>query len=63
MSIRNITIKCVLATKIGDSLLRDDEGNLLPIYPDTFYERGIKGYWMLKRIGLSWVILRVLVVL
>ena len=55
-------IKCVYATKIGDSLLRDEEGVLLSIYPDTFYERGIKGYWMLKQVGNSWVIQRVLVV-
>ena len=54
-------IKCVYATKIGDSLLRDEEGVLLSIYPDTFYERGIKGYWMLKQVGNFWVIVRVLV--
>lgn len=54
-------IICVYATKIGDSLLRDEEGNLLLIHPDTFYERGLKGYWMLKRIGSNWKILRVLV--
>ena len=63
MSAKNFTIKCILATKIGDSLLRDEEGNLLPIYPDTFYEKGIKGYWMLKQIGMTWVILRVMVML
>ena len=54
-------IKCVYATKIGDSLLRDEEGSLLSIYPNTFYEKGIEGYWMLKRIGDFWVIERVLV--
>ena len=55
-------IKCVYATKIGDSLLRDEEGSLLSIYPNTFYEKGIEGYWMLKRIGDFWVIERVLVI-
>ena len=53
-------IKCIYATKIGDSLLRDEDGSLHTIFPDTFYERGSKGYWMLKRIGMTWKILRVL---
>lgn len=52
-----LTIKCILATKIGDSLLRDEVGNLIPIYPDTFYERGIAGYWQLKEIGMNWKII------
>lgn len=46
-----LTIKCILGQKVGDSLIRDENGNLISIYPDTFYEKGIKGYWMLKRVG------------
>ena len=55
------SIKCVYATKIGDSLLRDEEGSLILIHPDTFYDRGVSGYWMLKKIGSNWKILRVLI--
>lgn len=53
-------IICVHGTKIGDSLLRDEVGNLLFLYPDTFYIKGIIGYWMLKRVGTRWQILKVL---
>lgn len=54
------TIICVYATKIGDSLLRDEEGNLITIYPDLFYEKSLKGFWMLKKIGGWWKIIRYL---
>ena len=50
----NLSIKCVKGQKIGDSLLKLDNGNLLSIYPDTFYDRGLKGFWMIKRIG-NWL--------
>lgn len=53
-------IKCVYATKLGDSLLRDEEGNLLSIYPDTFYKKGTEGYWMLKYTCNWWKIIRFL---
>lgn len=49
--IKNLSIKCVKGQKIGDSLLKLDDGNLLSIYPDTFYNKGLKGFWMVKRIG------------
>jgi hypothetical protein len=55
-------IKCILATKVGDSLLCEDDGSLQPIYPNTFYEVGIKAYWMLKLIGNYWIVVRVLIV-
>lgn len=55
-------IKCIRGTKIGDSLLRNEDGNLQSIYPDTFYPKGIEGYWMLKRIGNWWKILKVLII-
>ena len=48
---KTISIKCVKGQKIGDSLLKLDNGNLLSIYPDAFYDRGLEGFWMLKRIG------------
>lgn len=47
----NLSIKCVKGQKVGDSLLKLEDGVLLPIYPDTFYDRGLNGFWMLKRIG------------
>lgn len=47
----NLSIKCVKGQKIGDSLLELDNGNFLSIYPDTFYDRGLKGFWMIKKIG------------
>lgn len=56
----NLTIKCVLGQKIGDSLIRDEDGNLLSIYPDTFYERNVLGYWQLKRAGDWLIVLRFL---
>lgn len=49
-----LSIKCVKGQKIGDSLLMLEDNNLLSIYPDTFYERGIEGYWMLKKAG-NWL--------
>lgn len=53
-------IKCIYGTKIGDSLIRNEDGSLQSIYPDTFYQRGIAGYWMLKRIGDWWKIIKFL---
>lgn len=53
-------IKCVYATKIGDSILQDEDGSPIFIYPNTFYKKGAKGWWMLKRIETWWVIIRVL---
>ena len=29
-------IKCIRGTKVGDSLIRNEDGSLQPIYPDTF---------------------------
>ena len=55
-------IKCVHGSKIGDSLIRTDDGNLQSIYPDTFYPRNVSAYWMLKRIGNWWKIIKVLIV-
>lgn len=49
--IKNLSIKCVKGQKIGDSLLLLDNGNLLSIYPDIFYDRGLEGFWMVKRVG------------
>lgn len=57
---RESTIICVKATKIGDSLLRDEVGSLILIHPDSFYEKGLEGFWMLKRIGYNWKIIRFL---
>lgn len=54
-------IRCVKATKVGDSILKTEDGNLQPIYPDTHYDRGTNGYWMLKRIGNFWIILQFLI--
>lgn len=55
-------IKCIRGTKVGDSLIRNEDGSLQSIYPDTFYPKGIIGYWMLKRIGDWWKILKVLII-
>lgn len=54
-------IKCIRGTKIGDSLIRNEDGSLQSIYPDTFYPKST-GYWMLKRIGNWWKIIKVLIV-
>lgn len=53
-------IICVKGYKVGDSLIREEDGSLLPVYPDTFYPRNVLGYWNLKRIGNYWVIIKVL---
>lgn len=53
-------IICIKATKVADSLLEFDNGNLFPIYPDTFYNKGTKGYWMLKQIGYQYQIIKYL---
>lgn len=53
-------IVCVKGIKVGDSLIRDEEGNLLFLYPDTFYPRFTMAYWMLKDLGDRWQILKYL---
>lgn len=55
-----LSIKCVKGQKVGDSLIQLEDESLQPIYPDTFYNRFIKAYWMLKRVGDTWIILKVL---
>lgn len=55
-----LTLKCVRGVKIGDSLIRDDDGNLQSVYPDSFYPTGTDAYWMLKRIGNWWKIVKVM---
>lgn len=57
-----LTIKCIYGTKLGDSILIDEDGSIVPIHPDTFYEVNLSGYWELKKVGMKWEILRVLVV-
>ena len=42
---------CVLAKKIGDSLLELSSGELLSIYPDFHYERGTMGFFLLRKFG------------
>lgn len=51
---KNLTIKCVKGQKVGDSLLELEDGSLQPIFPETFYNRNIMGYWMLKQLGYKW---------
>ena len=47
--------------KIGDSLIRDDEGSLISIEPDTFFEVDNRvGYWQLLPKNHRFQILRVL---
>lgn len=55
-----LSVICVKGQKVGDSLLILENGNPLSIYPDIFYDKNIEGYWMLKRIGDWWKILRFL---
>lgn len=57
-----LTIKCIYGTKLGDSILIDEDGSIVPIHPDTFYEVNLSGYWNLKQVGMKWEILQVLVV-
>ena len=53
---------CVKGFKVGDSLIRKEDGSLLSIYPDTFYDRGVDGYWLLRKIGDFWVVVKVLLI-
>ena len=53
-------IKCIRGIKVGDSLLRTEDGDLQPIFPDTFYPRKLNAYWMLKRIGEWWKVIKIL---
>lgn len=55
-------IICVKGIKIGDSVLKLEDGTLQCIYPDTHYVRGHEGYWMLQKIDPYWKIIRVLLV-
>lgn len=61
MKIMNkLIIKCVLGEKIGDSLIRTEDGNLQLIFPDTFYPRNVKAFWQLHKVGYTWEILKFL---
>lgn len=51
--------KCIFGTKVGDSLLRNEDGKLISVFPDEFYKSGSRGYWLLKRHRNWWKILRV----
>lgn len=51
---------CVKGEKIGDSLIRKEDGSLLSIYPDSFYERNTIGYFLLRKVGDIRVLIRVL---
>lgn len=50
-------IKCVYGEKIGDTVIRDDDGNLCFVYSDHTYPIGWECYWCLKRIGYTWKII------
>ena len=49
---------CVLAKKIGDSLLELSSGELLSIYPDFHYERGIMGFFLLRKFGTRKIVVK-----
>ena len=49
---------CVLAKKIGDSLLELSSGELLSVYPDFHYERGIKGFFLLRKFGTRKIVVK-----
>lgn len=49
---------CVLAKKIGDSLLELSSGELLSVYPDFHYERGIKGFFLLRKFDTRKIIVK-----
>ena len=53
-------ICCIHGTKIGDSMIRKDDKSLQFVIPDTFYSKGLVGFWQLKRIGNKFLILRFL---
>ena len=53
-------IKCIYGMKIGDSLIRNEDGSLQSIYPETFYRRNALGYWMIKKVDNWCVVLKVL---
>lgn len=53
-------IKCIYGMKIGDSLIRNEDGSLQSIYPETFYRRNALGYWMIKKVDNWWMVLKVL---
>ncbi len=56
----DFTIICIKGKKVGDSVIRTEDNNSVCIYPDTFYERDMVGFWMLKKMGDWWTILKFL---
>lgn len=49
-------VKILYGQKLGDSVLQDEFGGLITLYPDTFYERNKFGYWLVRKIGCWWKI-------
>ena len=56
-----ISFKTILATKIGDTILKDEDGSLIYVEQDSFYPRGMYGYWLLFYRDYKWYIDSVLV--
>lgn len=52
--------KTILATKIGDTILRTEDGSLIYVFEDTHYQRNLFGYWLLMYINYKWQIVRFL---
>lgn len=53
-------VKCIYGEKILDCCLRDEDGNLVFIYPETFYPKGEIGYWQLKQWLNGWKVINFL---
>lgn len=50
--------KVIKGFKVGDSLIRDELGNLFSVFPDTFYERNIEMYFLLRKYLGTWKIVK-----
>lgn len=61
ISIPSISFKTILATKISDTILSNEDGSLFYVAQDDFYPKGLFGYWQLFYRNNTWYIDSILV--
>jgi hypothetical protein len=53
-------LKCIIGKKLGDSILKTEDGSLISIYPNQSYPLQKTGCWLLQPEGQFYTIQKVL---
>ncbi len=59
-SLKYLSSKCILGRKASIFLLISKEGTCFPLQPTDGYPIGLKGFWVLEKVGKLWHICRFL---